>query len=77
MYPAAFAEYRGRLAEVEHDRGLTVVRAPREAVGLSDALFADLIHLNATGAQVFSHWLRGRLQEVEKGWPRVWVTTSF
>lgn len=64
MYPAAFAEYRGRLAEVELARGLTVIRATREGVGLSDALFADLIHLNAAGAQVFSVWLRGQMERV-------------
>ena len=66
MYPAAFAEYRGRLAEVERGRGLTVVRAPREAVGLSDALFADLIHLNAAGARAFSGWLRVQLERVSR-----------
>jgi hypothetical protein len=62
MYPVAFAEYRGRLAEVERNRGVTVIRATREVVGLTDVLFADLIHLNAAGARVFSDWLRGQLQ---------------
>ncbi|MBY0512817.1 MAG: hypothetical protein K2P78_02780, partial [Gemmataceae bacterium] len=49
-YAAAFAEYRARLAEVERDRGLTVIRSPREATGLTDAHFADLIHMNRDGA---------------------------
>jgi hypothetical protein len=66
MYPAAFAEYRSRLVEVERDRGLMVIRATREAVGLTDALYADLIHLNGTGARVFSAWLRGQLERISR-----------
>jgi DNA-binding transcriptional regulator YiaG len=62
MYPREFAEFRARLAEMERHRGLTVVRAVREAVGLTDAHFADLIHLNAAGAQSLSRWLRGKLE---------------
>jgi hypothetical protein len=62
MYPREFAEFRARLAEVGRDRGLPVIRATREAVGLTDAHFADLIHLNPAGAQALSRWLRGRLE---------------
>ncbi len=62
-YPAAYAEYRQRLAEVEAGRGVTVIRATRDAVGLTDAHFADMIHLNGDGAKRLSGWLRGRLAE--------------
>jgi hypothetical protein len=62
FHPAEFAAYRDALAGVEHGRGVRVLRASREAVGLSDADFADLIHLNADGAARFSAWLRGRLE---------------
>lgn len=57
-----FAEYRGRLAEVEAARGLKVLRPTRAALGLADAQFADAIHLNRDGARVFSAWLRGQLK---------------
>lgn len=60
-HPAEFAEFRGRLAEVEHDRGLTVLRATREATGLGDEHFADLIHLNLAGCERLSAWVRAEL----------------
>lgn len=62
-YAAPFAEYRRRLAEIEAERGLTVVRATREATGLNDGHFADMIHLNRDGASRFSEWLRSVLAE--------------
>jgi hypothetical protein len=62
-YAGAFAEYQSRLAEWESARGLTVIRAGRDAVGLSDADFGDVIHLNGIGAAKFSAWLRGQLAE--------------
>jgi hypothetical protein len=61
MHAAAFAEYRERLAEIERDRGVKVLWATREAVGLSDGHFADLIHMNRNGARLFSDWVRERL----------------
>ena len=57
-----FAEYRTRLTEAEAARGLRVIRATREVVGLTDAQFADVMHLNRDGARVFSNWLRGGLE---------------
>src|SRR5207253_2785475 len=60
LYPAAFAEYRARLAEVE-TRGVTVLRAHRDVVRLGEDKFADMIHLNADGAATLSAWLRGQL----------------
>lgn len=59
-YPAAWAEYRGRLAELERG-GVTVVRATRDVVGLGDEHFADLIHLNRDGAAMLSGWLKNAL----------------
>ncbi len=56
-HPAEFAEYRERLTEVERERGVRVIRATRDATGLSDEHFADLIHLNRPGAIRFSTWL--------------------
>ncbi len=65
-FPAAVAEYRQRLSEFEANRGVTVLRATRQAVGLGDQHFADLIHLNAVGARVLSEWLRDRLAELDR-----------
>ena len=62
MHVSAFAEYRTRLAEVERDRKVRVLRATRDAVGLNDAHFADLIHMNRVGATLFSEWVKGVLE---------------
>lgn len=67
IHATEFAEYRSRLVEVERDRGLKVIRATRDAVGLVDWHFADLIHLNKDGANRFSEWLRGRLRLEDDG----------
>lgn len=61
MHPEAFAAYRAALAEIERTRGVYVLRASREATSLTDADFADLIHLNASGAARLSRWLREML----------------
>ena len=60
-YAAEFAEYRGRLAELERDRGVRVARITREAAGLTDAEFADEIHLNPAGAARVSDRVRAEL----------------
>ncbi|MFN4260048.1 MAG: hypothetical protein ACK4RK_12200 [Gemmataceae bacterium] len=65
LHPDAFALYRRTLADIERQRGVHVLRASREAVGLSDADFADLIHLNTTGSAKLSAWLR---RQLDKGW---------
>lgn len=62
LYPHVFATYRTLLAELERDRGLTVIRARREVIGLQDEHFADLIHLNLEGTARFSRWLRRQLE---------------
>jgi hypothetical protein len=61
IYAAEFAEYRARLAEVERDRGIPVIRGPH---GLTDWHFADLIHLNRDGAKAFSEWLATRIGDL-------------
>ncbi len=63
-FPKEFAAYRDVMAEVERDRHVPVLRATRDAVGLTDADFGDLVHLNADGAAKLSDWLRGRLAAV-------------
>ena len=60
-FAAEFAEYRGRLAELERDRGVRVLRPAREALGLTDADFADVVHLNRAGAARFSDRVRAEL----------------
>jgi len=57
-FPAAFAEYRGRLAELERDRGVYVIRPD---AGLTDADFADVVHLNRAGAARLSDRVRAVL----------------
>lgn len=62
-YAGPFREYRARLAEIERDYpAIEVLRPGREGPRLSDATFADLIHLNAEGARRLSGWLRARLE---------------
>ncbi len=63
LYPAVLAEYRVRLAEFEQRHQIKALRATREAVGLTDADFADRIHLNRDGARKLSLWLRALLAE--------------
>jgi hypothetical protein len=53
-----FSRYRSVLRELEQRHGFLVLHGDRGAVGLTDDHFADLIHLNAWGAERFSHWLR-------------------
>jgi hypothetical protein len=58
MYPEEFAAYRGLLEDVARNRGVPLIRADRTAVGLTDADFSDLAHVNADGAAKLSTWLR-------------------
>ena len=62
MYPNAFASYRQTLAEVARQHHLSVLAAPRATVGVSDADFADLVHLNVSGVARMSTWLRQTLE---------------
>jgi hypothetical protein len=61
LCPQAFATYRAVLADIERTRGVRVLRASRAAVGLTDAHFADLVHLNAQGKARLSAWVRQAL----------------
>ncbi len=63
LHAEAFAIYRAALAEIERQRGVPVLRAHRTAVGLTDADFADFIHLNAHGAARLSSWVREQIDE--------------
>lgn len=62
LYPREYAAYRALLARVAEERGLTVVSAGRAQLGLGDADFSDLIHLNSTGAARLSDWLRQTIE---------------
>jgi hypothetical protein len=64
MHAPALAVYRAALADVECHRGVRVLRATREAVGLDDTLFADRIHLNARGRERLGTWVRGHLNDL-------------
>jgi hypothetical protein len=62
-YAPAFAAYEAALAELERSRAVTVLRPSRQALGLNDDDFADLIHLNARGTARLSRWLRDAINE--------------
>jgi hypothetical protein len=64
MHPQEFATYRTALHDLQRQRGVEVLDASRTVLGLSDADFADLIHLNAHGAARLSAWLRLQLDEM-------------
>jgi hypothetical protein len=56
-----FALYRGILHDLETRYGFHILHGDREAVGLNDSHFADLVHLNRWGVDRFGHWLRAAL----------------
>ncbi len=69
-HPAEFAEYRKLLAEVGRNRGAAILDG--RGADLSDAHFADLIHMNCSGTARFSVWLRGVLWRLgAEGQPRL------
>jgi hypothetical protein len=61
LHPSAFARYRAALAEVAKQHDVPVLHAGRNALGLDDTHFADLVHLNSRGAARMSAWLRDQL----------------
>jgi hypothetical protein len=61
-YPTVYECYRAWLAQLERERGVSIIRASRESVNLDDRHFADLIHLNGEGATKLSVWLRSQLE---------------
>jgi hypothetical protein len=66
LYPQVFAAYRAALAEVQRARGVCVLHATRQAVGLTDADFMDQIHLNVSGTARLSAWVRNRLSQSDR-----------
>jgi hypothetical protein len=65
LCPQAFARYRALLTDVERARGVRVLRPTRASVGLDDSDFSDWVHLNASGAERLSRWLRHELARVD------------
>jgi hypothetical protein len=63
MFPWEFKAYRAALDEVARTRGVPVLWASRQALDLNDTDFADIIHLNSTGAARLSDWLRRALAD--------------
>jgi hypothetical protein len=63
--PRPFALYRQTLEKVEQSRGTPILRPTRSAVGLTDAHFADLIHLNGEGKARLSAWVRQELMALD------------
>lgn len=57
-YPEAFASYRRVLLELRERRGVRVILATLNDVGLSDADYEDQLHLNGDGSHRYGIWLR-------------------
>jgi hypothetical protein len=69
-HPLEFAEYRRRLTEVCQRRGVRLLKADQESTGLTDAHFADLIHLNRAGSDILSRWMGNELRKLGSELPR-------
>jgi hypothetical protein len=63
LYPREYAAYRSLLRDVAQRHGVELLTARRDALGLTDADFSDLIHLNAAGAARLSAWLRRTIDD--------------
>jgi hypothetical protein len=63
LYPQPFDAYRAFLADLPARRGVLVLTPTREEIGLSEADFDDMIHLNGDGTARFSAWLRRALSD--------------
>jgi hypothetical protein len=63
LYPREFVSYHQFLREVESSYQVPVVCDTRQAAGLTDADFCDLVHLNTDGNARFSAWLRRTIEE--------------
>jgi hypothetical protein len=68
LHSREYATYRRALAQLERERNVPVLRASRTSLGLTDADFADLVHMNARGTARFSAWLRAALED--KAYPQ-------
>jgi hypothetical protein len=69
-HPAEFAEYRVRVTEVCQRRSVSLLKANAAATGLTDAHFADLIHLNRAGSDKLSRWMGDELRKLGVETPR-------
>jgi len=58
LFPDQFAAYRSALAKAAAARDVPVLWATRDAVELTDADCADLVHVNGNGAARLSRWVR-------------------
>jgi hypothetical protein len=63
LYPQPFNAYRELLADLPARRGVHVLTPTREEIGLSEADFDDMIHLNGDGTALFGAWLRRALSD--------------
>lgn len=63
LYPREYGRYRAALARTASQFGVPLLSPSRQAVGLGDAEYSDLIHLNAAGAARLSTWLRAAIDE--------------
>jgi hypothetical protein len=66
LFPEQFAAYRAALQQVAANHGVSVAWATCESVGLTDADFSDLVHLNGNGAARFSRWLRDTIAQARQ-----------
>lgn len=62
-YPREFAQFRTLLREVAQRQNLQLLTPTRQQLGLTDAEFLDLVHLNGDGVARFSVWLRRALED--------------
>jgi hypothetical protein len=63
-YPQAYALYRAALARTAADHEVPLLSATRAAVGITDADFSDVIHLNDAGAAKLTAWIRQSLTAI-------------
>jgi hypothetical protein len=64
-HAAELAAYRERLAATRRSGRADVLEANSSDLGLSDEDFCDPAHLNCTGRDKFSAWLRGALERLD------------
>jgi hypothetical protein len=64
LYPREYEQFRAVLPRVAQAHGVRLLRPTREQVGLTDADYLDLAHLNADGVRRFTAWLRQTLEQV-------------
>ena len=67
MYAEEFVQYRAALRKLSEERGVRILWANREALGIDDRHFSDLIHLNGEGAARLSAWIAEELRRMPEG----------